>query len=68
MHPDTLIQSRPNLLVVVVVKNLLRLREVVPLLEALQSEVLARNLLCMPEGLRQLLVFRIYLHSDKLIG
>ena len=67
MHPDTLIQSRPNLLVVVV-KNLLRLPEVVPLLEALQSEVLARNLLCMPEGLRQLLVFRIYLHSDKLIG
>ena len=67
MHPDTLIQSRLNLLVVVV-KNLLRLREVVPLLEALQSEVLARNLLCMPEVLRQLLVFRIYLHSDKLIG
>ena len=67
MHPDTLIQSRPNLLVVVV-KNLLRLREVVPLLEVLQYEVLARNLLCMPEGLRQLLVFRIYLHSDKLIG
>ena len=69
MHLDTLIQSRPNLLVVV--KNLqllLRLLEVVPHIEALQYEVLARNLLCMPEVLPLLLVFRIYLHSDKLIG
>ena len=69
MHLDTLIQSRPNLLVVV--KNLqllLRLLEVVPHIEALQYEVLARNLLCMPEVLPLLLVFRIYLHSDKLTG